>query len=57
MQTAYFSAVTMVDCVQQTTVVGGGNPEDLPKLQWMNTELGSLKTSLSKIYRTTSYVN
>ena len=47
----------MVDCMHQTTVVVGGNPRDLPKLQWMNTELGSLKTSLSEIYRTSSYVN
>ena len=44
---ACFNAVTMDGCTHQPTVVAGRKPKDLPELQWINTVLGNLKTSLS----------
>jgi len=43
---ACFGAVTQVGCIHECTVVAGRKPEDAPDLQWINTVLGNLKTSL-----------
>ena len=47
---ACFSAVTQADCTHECTVVAGRKPKDVPELQWINTVLGNLKTSLSGSY-------
>lgn len=47
---ACFSAVTQAGCTHESTVVAGRRPKDVPELQWINTVLGNLKTSLSGSY-------
>ncbi len=47
---ACFSAVTKAGCTHESTVVAGRKPKDVPQLQWINTVLGNLKTSLSGSY-------
>jgi hypothetical protein len=47
---ACFSAVTKAGCTHESTVVAGRKPKDVPELQWINTVLGNLKTSLSGSY-------
>lgn len=47
---ACFSAVTQAGCTHESTVVAGRKPKDVPELQWINTVLGNLKTSLSGSY-------
>jgi hypothetical protein len=47
---ACFNAVTKAGCTHQSTVVAGRKPKDVPELQWINTVLGNLKTSLSGSY-------
>lgn len=47
---ACFSAVTQAGCTHECTVVAGRKPKDVPELQWINTVLGNLKTSLSGSY-------
>jgi ISXO2-like transposase domain/Transposase zinc-ribbon domain len=47
---ACFAAVTQADCLHESTVVAGRKPKDVPELQWVNTVLGNLKTSLSGSY-------
>lgn len=47
---ACFSAVTKAGCAHESTVVAGRKPKDVPELQWINTVLGNLKTSLSGSY-------
>lgn len=47
---ACFSAVTKAGCTHDSTVVAGRKPKDVPQLQWINTVLGNLKTSLSGSY-------
>jgi hypothetical protein len=47
---ACFSAVTKAGCTHESTVLAGCKPKDVPELQWINTVLGSLKTSLSGSY-------
>jgi hypothetical protein len=40
-------AVTQAGCTHECTVVAGRKPKDVSELQWINTVLGNLKTSLS----------
>ena len=47
---ACFRAVTQAGCTHQSTVVAGRKPNAVPQLQWINTVLGNLKTSLSGSY-------
>ena len=47
---ACFSAVAQAGCTHECTVVAGRKPKDVPELQWINTVLGNLKTSLSGSY-------
>jgi len=47
---ACFSAVTKAGCTHESTVVAGRKPKDVPQLQWINTVLGNLKTSLNGSY-------
>ena len=47
---ACFSAVTEAGCRHHPTVMAGRKPKDVPEFQWINTVLGSLKTSLSGSY-------
>lgn len=47
---ACFSAVMKAGCTHESTVVGGRKPKDVPQLQWINTVLGNLKSSLSDSY-------
>jgi len=47
---ACFSAVTKAGCTYDSTVVAGRKPKAVPQLQWINTVLGNLKTSLSGSY-------
>jgi len=47
---ACFGAVTQAGCTHECTVVAGRKPKDVPELQWINTVLGNLKTSLSGSY-------
>jgi transposase-like protein len=47
---ACFNAVTQAGCTHECTVVAGRKPKDVPELQWINTVLGNLKTSLSGSY-------
>jgi hypothetical protein len=47
---ACFGAVTQAGCTHESTVVAGRKPKDVPQLQWINTVLGNLKTSLSGSY-------
>jgi len=47
---ACFSAVTQAGCTHECTVVAGRKPKEVPELQWINTVLGNLKTSLSGSY-------
>ena len=47
---ACFGAVTQAGCTHEYTVVAGRKPNDVPQLQWINTVLGNLKTSLSGSY-------
>jgi len=42
--------VTQAGCTHECTVVAGRKPKDVPELQWINTVLGNLKTSLSGSY-------
>ena len=47
---ACFNAVTQAGCTHECTVVARRKPKDVPELQWINTVLGNLKTSLSGSY-------
>jgi len=47
---ACFNAVTQAGCTHHSTVVAGRKPKNVPELQWINTVLGNLKTSLSGSY-------
>lgn len=47
---ACFGAVTQAGCTHESTVVAARKPKDVPQLQWINTVLGNLKTSLSGSY-------
>ena len=47
---ACFNAVTQAGCTHESTVVAGRKPKDVPELQWINTVLGNLKTSLCGSY-------
>jgi len=47
---ACFGAVTQAGCIHECTVVAGRKPKEMPELQWINTVLGNLKTSLSGSY-------
>jgi hypothetical protein len=46
---ACFNAVIDAGCVHQPTVVAGRKPKDLPEFKWVNTVLGNLKTSFSRL--------
>lgn len=47
---ACFNAVTKAGCTHESTVVAGRKPKEVPQLQWINTVLGNLKTSLNGSY-------
>ena len=54
---ACFSAVIQTGCNHECTVVAGRNPKDVPELQWINTVLVNLKTSLSGSYHSFGFRN
>jgi hypothetical protein len=41
---------TQAGCAHECTVVARRKPKDVPELQWINTVLGNLKTSMSGRY-------
>ena len=45
-----FPGVTVADCQHQAIVVGERKPRELPELNWINTVLGNVKTSLAGAY-------
>lgn len=47
---ACFGAVTEAGCSHHPTVMTERKPKDVPEFRWINTVLGSLKTSLSGCY-------
>jgi predicted RNA-binding Zn-ribbon protein involved in translation (DUF1610 family) len=47
---ACFTGVTDAGCLHNRTVVAGRKPKDLPEFHWVNTVLGSLKTSFGGAY-------
>lgn len=47
---ACFRSVKAVGCRHEPIIVGGRKPSEVPELQWVNTVLGNLKTSLSGAY-------
>ena len=52
---ACFTAVTQAGCTHERTVVAGRKPKEVPHLEWINTLLGNLKTSLSGSYHSFSF--
>lgn len=47
---ACFAAVTEAGCTHHPTVMAGRKPKDVPEFKWINTVLGTLKTSFSGCY-------